>query len=146
MPVSAVSSAAYASTDLLVQTASWLRAETATRAENLTQTAQAERSRRLAEESGDGQQAWSDGLGSRFAPDTANTLLTAQETSSSGSTGAAQHAFYFDPLDTNHDGKVSYLEWLAGQNTSTTETVTAGAAASATAASETGTPTSAAAA
>jgi len=137
MPVSAVSSAAYASTDLLVQTASWLRTETATRAEAAAQSAQTQRSLWLADETGNGQ-AWTDGLGSRFAPDTANTLLSAQETASStGAAGQAQHAFYFDPLDTNRDGKVSYLEWLAGQTTSATETATTTEAAAAGAAAPT---------
>ncbi|WP_337997150.1 hypothetical protein [Oleispirillum naphthae] len=143
MPINAASSVAYSSTDLLVQTASWLRTETSTRAENAAQTAQAQPSHRLADESGDGQ-SWSDGLGSRFAPETANTLLSAQESSAFSSTGAAQHSFYFDPLDTNRDGKVSYLEWQAGQTpSSTTETPTATAAASAASAASTPTATAA---
>jgi len=123
MSVSIVSGST-SSTDLLTQSVVRTHAEAFSQTETTT-----ERGRWVED---DATTTWANGLGDRFTPETANSLLSAQETTS-GSDSATQQAreqgaFYFDPLDTNRDGKVSYLEWLAGQKTSTSDDTSASAA------------------
>ncbi|MBN2751313.1 MAG: hypothetical protein JXQ84_01265 [Rhodospirillaceae bacterium] len=77
--------------------------------------------------------SWTTGLGSQFSGETASAILGAQEATTAeatsgendteagaaASTSESETTFSFDPLDTNQDGKVSYLEWLEGQKTTT---------------------------
>jgi hypothetical protein len=98
--------------DLLTQAAGLVRAETAARAARIGQASSQENAVRSFETDEDDSRAWAEGLGDRFAPDTANTLLGAQEEATATQTA---QTYVFDPLDTNKDGKVSYYEWLAGQ-------------------------------
>jgi hypothetical protein len=84
-------------------------------------------------------QTWTSGLGDRFSSETANALLGVQETAVAGSAAGTgqtedtpsssdtERAFYYDPLDTNQDGKVSYYEWLSGQASTTSTASTAAA-------------------
>ncbi len=110
---------------LLSQAAGLARAETATRAARIGQASSQENAARPFETDEDDSRVWSDGLGDRFASDTANTLLGAQEEATATQT---DQTYVFDPLDTNKDGKVSYYEWLAGQTQSASTAPTASAA------------------
>lgn len=110
---------------LLSQAAGLARAETATRAARIGQASSQENAVRSFETDEDDSRVWSDGLGNRFASDTANTLLDAQEEATATQT---DQTYVFDPLDTNKDGKVSYYEWLAGQTQSASTAPTASAA------------------
>ncbi len=108
-------SVSYVSTttsSLLSQAAGLARAGIAAQATQSSARTAQQSSARQSDSAGQDSTSWTDGLGDRFASDTANTLLGAQE---SATTTQSEQTYYYDPLDTNKDGKVTYYEWLTGQ-------------------------------
>ncbi len=123
-----ISSVTGTTSSLLTQAVGMSRAVTAVQATQATTRSPQQSAVRLFQDDEEDTGSWSDGLGSRFAPETANTLLDAQETATSAQ---ADQTFYFDPLDTNKDGKVTYYEWLAGQKSNSSASTAAGSTATA---------------
>jgi hypothetical protein len=121
MSVSSVNGTA---SSLMMQAVGMPRAVNSVQATQATTRSSQQTSTGTFENDGEDSSSWADGLGDRFATDTANSLLDAQ-----GTTTQADQTYYFDPLDTNKDGKVTYYEWLAGQKSST-DTSTAATASS----------------